>query len=255
MKRESKVYSYKEQLEELQLRRELEEKKRKSGKLKEPELTPKQKELIRLQKEKESVIRSRLQGLNSKIINSASIIRATAIGNPTKLSVFFKDLLPVVLNNLNSPLSAPHLSKLYLKLGECVFAGPQKLFGQLLGNVTLRALKPHCDLNPAWEEEPLSEAMVRTIYEIPKLYEFPKTLNAPSFCYCFALLKCSLLEHSGRKDDPFIATGLQIISEHAKMRGKTKEDLWHPKLLLIQQMLLLLIELISKFCFVVFTAV
>ena len=60
MKRESKVYSYKEQLEELQLRRELEERKRKQGKLKEPVLTSKQKELMRLQLEKESGIRARL---------------------------------------------------------------------------------------------------------------------------------------------------------------------------------------------------
>lgn len=60
MKRESKVYSFKEQQEEIALRRELEEKKRREGKIKEPELTPKQKEAIRLQLEKEGVIRNAL---------------------------------------------------------------------------------------------------------------------------------------------------------------------------------------------------
>lgn len=57
MKRESKVYSYKEQQEELALRRELEEKRRREGKIKEPEMTPKQKEAMRLQLEKEAAIR------------------------------------------------------------------------------------------------------------------------------------------------------------------------------------------------------
>lgn len=60
MKRESKVYSYKEQQEELALRRELEEKRRREGKVKEPELTPKQKEALRQQLEKEAAIRDSL---------------------------------------------------------------------------------------------------------------------------------------------------------------------------------------------------
>ena len=60
MKRESRVYSYKEQMEELELIRELEEKKKREGKIKEPELNPKQKEAIRVQLEKESIIRSKV---------------------------------------------------------------------------------------------------------------------------------------------------------------------------------------------------
>lgn len=60
LKRESKAYSYKEQLEELQLRRELEEKKRKEGKIKEPQYTPKQLEAIKNQKTKEQAIRNKL---------------------------------------------------------------------------------------------------------------------------------------------------------------------------------------------------
>lgn len=60
MKRESKAYSYKEQLEEMQLRRELEEKKKKEGKIKPPQYTPKQLEVIKNQRIKEEKIRTRL---------------------------------------------------------------------------------------------------------------------------------------------------------------------------------------------------
>lgn len=66
LKRESKAYSYKEQLEELQLRRELEEKKRKEGKIKPPQYTPKQLEAIKNQKLKEQEIRNRLTEVNLK---------------------------------------------------------------------------------------------------------------------------------------------------------------------------------------------
>lgn len=68
LKRESKVYSYKEQLEELQLRRELEEKKRKEGKIKPPRYTPKQLEAIKNQKIKEQNIRNRLTQVRRLII-------------------------------------------------------------------------------------------------------------------------------------------------------------------------------------------
>lgn len=58
LKRESKAYSYKEQLEEMQLRRELaEKKKKKDGKVK---YTPKQQEAIKNQTIKEEGIRNRL---------------------------------------------------------------------------------------------------------------------------------------------------------------------------------------------------
>lgn len=68
MKRESKAYSYKEQLEELQLRREIEEKKRKEGKVVEPKFTPKQVEAIKNQTIKEQAIRSKLTEVSIYII-------------------------------------------------------------------------------------------------------------------------------------------------------------------------------------------
>lgn len=55
MKRESRVYSYKEQLEEIQLRKELEEKRRLSGKP--VTYSAKQKEAIKTQMAKEKIIR------------------------------------------------------------------------------------------------------------------------------------------------------------------------------------------------------
>lgn len=64
MKRESKAYSYKEQQEEIMLRKEIEAKKIKEGKLKKPELSAKQKEAMAVELEKESEIRNKLKSVS-----------------------------------------------------------------------------------------------------------------------------------------------------------------------------------------------
>lgn len=64
MKRESKAYSFKEQQEEIMLRKEIEAKKIKEGKLKKPELSAKQKEAIAIELEKEKIIRDRLKNVS-----------------------------------------------------------------------------------------------------------------------------------------------------------------------------------------------
>lgn len=64
MKRESKAYSYKEQQEEIILRKEIEAKKIKEGKIKEPELSTKQKEIMAIELEKEKIIRDKLKNVS-----------------------------------------------------------------------------------------------------------------------------------------------------------------------------------------------
>ena len=38
-----------------------------------------------------------------------------------------------------------------------------RLLADLVGHVTLRLLKPECELDPAWEEEDLNTATQRTV--------------------------------------------------------------------------------------------
>lgn len=57
-----------------------------------------------------------------------------------------------------------------------------------------RLHKPQCDLEPAWEEEDLDKATIRTISLLHEATvgskEQPGTpLDAPGFCYIFPLLK------------------------------------------------------------------
>ncbi|XP_066998088.2 stalled ribosome sensor GCN1 [Anabrus simplex] len=274
IKRESKVYSYKEQVEELQLRRELEEKRRKEGKIKEPEMTQKQKEALRLQLEKENTIRSRLSQLNKNITCAVSMINAVATGNGAKLSHYFKDLVPLILRGFNSPLAAPHLTSLFIELRRCVFENHLDRLGELIAHVTLRLLKPQCDLDPAWEEEELPSSVLRVVACLHRatvttkrgvvLWDVAKTpartadtatfhLSAPAFCYTFPLIRSALLSSQAKTDEALVLAGLQIILEHAQMREHTannkysdKAELYHPALLPRKQMFDLLIEIISN---------
>lgn len=127
----------------------------------------------------------------------------------------------------------------------------------------MRTLSPQCDLDPAWEDEDLVSAINRAITSFHKMtvktrrktfnQDQGKTyLSAPAFCYCFPIIHSALLSSVGRNDETLITTGLQIISEHAQMRGQfvtlnnNSIDLFHPSLLPRKQMLELLIEIISK---------
>ncbi|XP_045475078.1 eIF-2-alpha kinase activator GCN1 [Harmonia axyridis] len=277
MKRESKAYSYKEQLEELQLRRELEEKKRKAGKLQAPKYTQKQLEAINNQKAKEQAIRSRLSEVNAIVINSVSMIKAASMGNPTEVSLYLKDLLPVLIKGLQSPLAAPYLSKLFTDL-RCVVFSQADTSAEIIAFITLRLLKPQCDLDANWEEEDLNKAMLRTmnlIYEktVKRRSEDNKLtlFSAPAFCYTFPFLRSSFLSDYANKHEEFLFTGIQIITEHSKLRGglgdkvatdysmprdasngslsknrQCSKDVYHPRYLPSGQMFELLIHIINQ---------
>ncbi|CAH1119168.1 unnamed protein product [Phaedon cochleariae] len=257
MKRESKVYSFKEQQEELQLRRELEEKKRKEGKIKAPQYTPKQLEAIKNQKTKEQGIRNKLKELNTIIQNSISMIQAAARGNPIQMSLHLKDLIPPILQGLQSPLAAPHLCKLFASLGTTVFPKHLENLSNLIAYVTLRLARPQCDLDANWESENLNKAMVRTVglvhsMTVPKKTEeehVQECFSVPAFTYAFPLLKFSISSNHARNHNEVIHDALQIIAEHAKQRGREEngtKDLHHPQYLPTKQIFSLLVDTINS---------
>ena len=89
------VYSYKEQMEEIALRKELEEKRKKEGKFKAPELSPKQKEAMKAQLEKEAVVRENVKNLVAGCRSALLLLEATLEGEPEVLATEFSSLLPL----------------------------------------------------------------------------------------------------------------------------------------------------------------
>lgn len=178
------------------------------------------------------------------ITNCDSMIRSAMKGSPTYLSFTFKHLLPAILQNFQSPLAAPYLTKLFLDLRQIVFDKELNVFSELLAYVTVRLLQPQCDIDSNWEVEDLTKAMKRTLAKILAQAK-DNFMTAPAFCYVFVFLRASLLSPHGKRSENFIHDGLQIISVHAKMRGEDTRDLYHPQYLPIKQMFEVLIELIS----------
>ncbi|XP_022916125.2 stalled ribosome sensor GCN1 [Onthophagus taurus] len=249
MKRESKAYSYKEQLEEMQLRRELEDKKKKEGKVKEPQYTPKQLEAIKNQKAKEQAIREKLTELNTTLLKVVSMLQASFLGNPQYCSFHLRSLLPFILSSMQSPLAAPHLTKLYLNLRKAVFSERLNLTGEKVANLTLRLEKPSCDLDPAWQEFPLEEAMNNLVEYIhfktvkSKLGLPVAPLTTPALAYSFSLLR-NIIIAVFRKNETTTHMCLEIFSEHVKIDND--DELYSPVHLPRKQMFELLIDLIGK---------
>lgn len=246
LKRENKVYSYKEQIEELHLRREIEEKKLKEGKLKPLQLSVKQKEAIKSQTEKEQTIRLRLKTLNTNLVCLIKIIEACCRGNAKHCSLHFPDLLSSILDAMKSPLAAELLSELYFKLREIWFK--DSVLGFKLATTTIRLQSPRCDIKSDWTKYEINDAITDTIQCLSEYILIQKTpLTSPAFTYAFEFLKRFLL--SKYADEKLIIISLKIIEFQAQVRGDTPDgELWdfkHPKYLPITEMFKLLIMLIN----------
>lgn len=252
-KRENKVYSYKEQLEEIQLRREIEEKKRKDGTWKPPQLTHKQKEAIKNQTEKENATKERLKQLNNTLLAIVSLIKGALYGNGQNLQIYYARLLPKILQVLKSPLAADSLTKLYYELRTTCKKPEFEELMKKLSITTLRMFEPHCDLNETWTANKLDSDIVsvlqlfgeKTIGDGDNL----QLLLAPEFCYAFEFIKKALFHKAVAKNEDLLLLAIQIISKHVQVQGDTADgeftDYRHPKYLPRTELLKILLEIIS----------
>uniref|UniRef100_A0A8C2BCN2 GCN1 activator of EIF2AK4 n=1 Tax=Cyprinus carpio TaxID=7962 RepID=A0A8C2BCN2_CYPCA len=258
MKRENKAYSFKEQIIELELQEEI---KKKKGIKEELQLTSKQKEMMQSQLEKESGIRKRLQELDVELQCAVGLLEAALARRPSLIWMHLPGVLQVVLPLLQSPLAAPRVKQVFLHIGVTLMPKELHYLAVLVGHVTLRQLKPECDLDPAWAQEDLNTATQRTVsllHTNTTLQRDGKTgsgafvLSAPAFSFCFPLLQAVLSQSSGSSEETelMMTRALQVINTHAQLRAKFNEsetliDENGPELLPRVSMLLLLTKVIG----------
>ncbi|KAI1900715.1 hypothetical protein AGOR_G00052750 [Albula goreensis] len=256
LKRENKAYSFKEQIIELELQQEI---KKKKGIKEEVQLTSKQKELMHNQLEKEAAIRKKLQGLDMELQCAVGLLEAVLHHKPLHLSWQLPAVLQVAMPLLQSPLAAPRLHQLFLDIGVCLMPKELCHLGVLVGQVTLRLLKPECALDEAWGQEDLGVATQRTVlllhtHTVPQRESKAdiKPLSAPAFSFCFPLLHAVLSQPPGTSEEAenMLVQALQVINEHAQLRSQDDNpdlliDENGPELLPRVNMLLLLTRVIG----------
>ncbi|XP_074643687.1 stalled ribosome sensor GCN1-like [Tubulanus polymorphus] len=246
VKRESKLYSYEDQLADLEYKKEMERKKK--GNKGEVKLTKKQEELKQEQLKKEKEIRDRLKSCDMKLSDVCAILSACLAGNAEQFGIYMPELLGDIMPLFKSPLAAPRVRDLYLDMKRAVFGEEYKVLGCLLSNVTLRLMKPQCQLDQWWTQEPLK---LQTVKTMKLLHE--KTSKSPfsaaAFAYCFYLIRAVL------KDNGAVVGGsievqklaIEVVRVHAQIRCSDPEDVLHgAELLPRRDMLEMLVSILNS---------
>ncbi|KAH8028880.1 hypothetical protein HPB51_020011 [Rhipicephalus microplus] len=221
IKRESKVYSFKEQMEEIELKKELEAKKK--SKVQEPELTKKQKEVMDAQLQKEHAIRLRIRKLAGSVERAMLLLDAVMAAPASTVCQYGAPLFPQLVQALtalfNSRLAAPIVVPAYLRLKDILFTPDLRQFAASVGYLMLRLAKPCCEVDPRWTEEDLDACMQRVVTRFHDLSCSPtgaRRLPSPAFCFTFPLLR--LMLSSPDTNDILLTQCLQVLSAHSVMR-------------------------------------
>ncbi len=266
VKRENKAYSYKEQMEEIALRKELEEKRRREGKVVEPKLTPKQKEALNTQLEKEEAKRQEVAALkeaSSPILRlSAEAVRA----RPRAFAGKVDQVLSALFAGMRSPVAAEECCGILRDLRKSAFPEEEdETLAQLAAAAALYVKQPACELpGPALSSSSAVKDLTRTVVtkvgemSLASLAPDPDMacpMGTPAFAFVFPVFEHAVKK--SLKDEDFIKVSCQVLKEHCGLRGSLDEDGeeedscsvpddLHPKHLPLEAMLRLVSEVVAS---------
>ncbi|CAD6185730.1 unnamed protein product [Caenorhabditis auriculariae] len=157
MKRENKAYSYKDQLAEIQLKRELAEKRKKEGKL-----TPKQKQVMEKELASEKVVRDELKELynvaEEKLDELRALVAADHAGAFARPTLLFDHCLPLT----KSLLIAKEAAAVFLAYRHAAFEHTDDYLDELVASCWLRVIGAQWQID-SWKDEPLNTALKRML--------------------------------------------------------------------------------------------
>ncbi|KAH8265099.1 hypothetical protein KR026_010349, partial [Drosophila bipectinata] len=215
VKRENKVYSYKEQLEEIALRREIDEKREKEGKTKTVKLTQKQEEQIRNQTEKELRIKNRVQQMHENLIAIISLLKAACTENGKHISIHLHTLLNDILEASISPLSHEALTDLYVFFHNLCFQFNTEL-GQAIALSTIELQNLKFVTKDETTNLNIQKSIEALLCDLENQIKC-NILDSPSFSYAFEFLRRALSFLNSDLYSELILKGIQIIDTHTQI--------------------------------------
>lgn len=267
IKRESKLYSHKEQLAEIQLRKELEAKNKagnENRKLDVKNMNKKQKEIYQQELEKEKIIRDRLNVLHQRFLFNTNLLLTIIDNEPIVSSIEFKDILFHYVNLFSSPLVHNEAVNFFKMISQKIILLPNKNFNSfsnyvnIICNATIQAYTTN---DPSPELIKLIERVINFIYsqtcsDLEKNKSTSKSnknaLTTPLFSFLFPLIRHILLELNTVMEPTILNNCLQIISQNSLIRcpENDRTNLKNPQNLPIR----LILETLLKFLEINFEA-
>ncbi|KAL8584753.1 hypothetical protein ACOMHN_035672 [Nucella lapillus] len=254
VRRENKLYSYAEQMAELELKKEMDKKKGKKTETT-PKLSKKQEELLATQRQRESEIRRRLTELYHQLCCGCSLLESALKASGEECCFYMNLLCDLVVPLLPSPLAAPRVSQVFLTLGQVAFQHTTDI-GVLVSNATLRLLDPACSTPREWAEEDLPAQSARTLHLLlsftgPQDHS-PDLFPASAVCFFYYLVAAVLKDGAKvvKGDEDVCSEALQLVILHAGMRrspdlNPDTRTLMDPQLLPRQKLVWLCLSVIG----------
>lgn len=267
VRRENKLYSFKEQLAEMELRKALEE-KNSNTELDLSKLTKKQEEVYKVQLAKEDDIRNRLMLLDQKLSFNMNVLLVMINSNSLVASIHFKEITHILVSLFTSVLCYESTKAFILKISHPMMISPTTCndveYNKFVDTAAFTMVRLY--RNPSSPDDELLQLIGRLVDYLYKRtcpnsgtgYDeklnrlaSQNRLTTPAFAYVFPLIRFVLLQlkSSAENYDKTVDKCLQIITQHSLHRNElsdAKENLKNPQNMPNKIMLETLIKFMEK---------
>ena len=229
LKKENKMYSYKEQLADAELRKELDKKKKKELENQKfsledlrAKMSKKQQEMLDQQVAKEKNIRDEMR-TKYNLINKVTCILAKAIeGNPFQARNYFSLIVSTLSKFLKSVLCIMPIAKVFNEIAKTFVHLKKKnstmLYSQnflnSVVNCSLRLTGTPISIEARWLDESLHNAYKRICKQLKAHVEIEIEKNNFDFSICslfYPLLKVSFLNTQGLFDNCYTTISSSLM--------------------------------------------